>query len=104
VYGDQWIYPMFGARHDLVPVRLDRNGLVATAPVGDTMTPGDLTVDQWTFRRNLAMSSIGLVAVVHLPHPGRSPRWPAQAIALENVAGARLLYRDRAVGLWRLGD
>jgi hypothetical protein len=104
VYGDLWIYPMFGARHDLVPVRLDRNGLVATAPVGDTMTPGDLTVDQWTFRRNLATSSIGLVAVVHLPHPGRSPRWPVQAIALENVSGARLLYRDGAVGLWKLGD
>jgi hypothetical protein len=95
---------MFGARHDLVPVRVDRNGQLATAPIGDAMTPGDLTVDLWTFRRNLAASAIGLVAVVHLPHPGRSPRWPAQAIALDNVGGARLLYRDGAVGLWKLGD
>jgi hypothetical protein len=104
VYGDQWIYPMFGARHDLVPVRLDRNGRIATEPIGDGMAPGDPTVDVWTFRRNLAASSIGLVAVVHLPHPGRSAQWPAQTAMLENVAGTRLLYRDGAVALWKLGD
>jgi hypothetical protein len=103
-YGDQWIYPMFGPRHDLVPVRLDRNGRIATEPIGDAMTQGDPTVDLWTFRRSLAASSIGLVAVVHLPHPGRSPQWPAQATLLENAPGARLLYRDGGVALWKLGD
>jgi hypothetical protein len=104
VFGDQWIYPTFGARHHLVPVRVDRNGRVATTPIGDAMEPGNLTVDPWTFRSNLAASYIGLVAVVHLPHPGRSAEWPAQATALENVRGVRLLYRDHVVGLWKLGD
>jgi hypothetical protein len=104
VFGDQWIYPTFGARHHLVPVRVDRNGRTATTPIGDAMEPGNLTVDPWTFRSNLAASYIGLVAVVHLPHPGRSAEWPAQATALENVRGTRLLYRDHVVGLWKLGD
>jgi hypothetical protein len=104
VYGDQWIYPMFGARHDLVPLRVDGNGRIATTPIGDAMTPGDLIVDPFTFRTSLATSYIGLVAVVHQPHPGRSAQWPAQAAVLENVRGTRLLYRDAAVGLWKLGD
>lgn len=104
VFGDQWIYPTFGARHHLVPVRVDGNGRVATTPVDDAMKPGPLTVDPWTFRRNLATAYIGIVAVVHMPHPGRSPEWPAQATALENVRGTRLLYRDSAVGIWKLGD
>jgi hypothetical protein len=104
VFGDQWIYPTFGARHHLVPVRVDGNGRLATTPVGDAMSPGPLTVDPWTFRANLAASYVGVVAVVHLPHPGRAAQWPPQAAALEAVRGARLLYRDRAVGLWKLGD
>jgi hypothetical protein len=104
VYGDQWIYPVFGARHHLVPVRLDGNGRVATTPIGDAMKPGPLTVDAYTFRRNLATAYIGVVVVVQMPHPGRSAEWPEQAGALENMRGTRLIYRDRAVGIWKLGD
>ena len=104
VFGDQWIYPTFGARHHLVPVRVDGNGRVATTPIGDAMKPGALTVDPYTFRRNLAAAYIGIVIVVQLPHPGRSPEWPEQAAALENMRGTRLVYRDRAVGIWKLGD
>lgn len=104
IFGDQWIYPMFGARHHLVPVRLDGNGHVATTPIGDQMTPGELTVHPWTFRANLTTSHVGAVAVVHLPHPGRPPEWPTQAAALEAIGSARLLYRDRAVGIWKLSD
>ena len=102
VFGDQWIYPTFGARHDFVPVRLDRNGQIASTPIGDAMEPGEMTVDPWRFRGNLAASKIDVVAVIHLPHPGRSDAWPSQAAALEAVGGTRLVYRDRAVGLWRL--
>jgi hypothetical protein len=102
VYGDQWIYPMFGAGHHLVPVRLDSEGQIATTPIGDGMTPGPLNVHPFRFRANLAAARIGLVAVVHLPHPGRSPEWPSQAKALEAVGGVRLIYRDRAVGIWRV--
>jgi hypothetical protein len=102
VFGDQWIYPTFGSRHHLVPVRLDGDGHVATTPIGDQMTPGELTVHPWTFRANLTTSHVGAVAVVHLPHPGRPAKWPAQAAALEAIGSARLLYRDRAVGIWKL--
>jgi hypothetical protein len=104
VFGDQWIYPMFGARHDLDPVRLDGDGKLATAPIGDGMEPAPLSVHPHTFRANLAASGVGLVAVVHHQHPGRSPEWPTQAIALEQIGDARLLYRDHAVGIWKLGD
>src|SRR5204863_221206 len=45
VFGDQWVYPAFGARDHLVPLRLDRDGRVAARPIGDAMEPGDLTVD-----------------------------------------------------------
>jgi hypothetical protein len=102
IFGDQSVYPTFGAQHHLEPVRLDRDGRVATAPIGDGMEPGNLTVDAWSFRTNLFASGIGIVAIVHLPHPGRSAEWPAQAAALDTVAGAHLIYRDAAVGLWRL--
>jgi hypothetical protein len=104
VYGDQWIYPMFGGAHHLVPVRADGNGHVATTPIGDAMAPGPLEVHPWRFVANLAAARIGLVAVVHLPHPGRSAEWPPQAAALEAAGGARLIYRDRAVGIWRVQD
>jgi hypothetical protein len=103
LFGDQWVYPAFGARHDLVPVRVDGDGRVATTPIGDAMTPGPLTVDAGTLRANLAASRIAVVVVVHLPHPGRSPEWPAQQAALESIADARLLHRDGAVAVWRLG-
>jgi hypothetical protein len=102
IYGDQWTYPAFGDRHHLAPVRLDADGRIATAPIGDAMTPGPLTVDPATFRANLRASGIGLVAVVHLPHPGRSAEWPTQAAALDRMEGVRSIYRDGAVGLWRL--
>jgi hypothetical protein len=96
------VYPTFGARHHLRPVRLDGAGRVATAPIGAAMAPGDLTVDPPTFRANLAASGIGLVLVIHLPHPGRSPAWPPQQAALEVIGDARLLHRDGAVAVWRL--
>jgi hypothetical protein len=104
VFGDQWVYPTFGASHHLVPVRLDGDGRVATAPIADGMAPGPLTVHPWTFRSNLAGSRVGVIAVVHLPHPGRSPAWPTQAAALEAIGDARLLYRDGAVGIWKLRE
>jgi hypothetical protein len=103
VFGDQWIYPAFGARDHLQPVRLDGDGRVATAPIADGMEPGDLTVDPLTFRANLAASGVGLVVMVHQPHPGRSSQWPAQQAALDATGDAQSLYRDGAVGIWRLG-
>jgi hypothetical protein len=72
-------------------------------PVGDAMEPGDLTVNASTFRANLAAARIGLVVVVHLPHPGRSPQWPTQQAALEALVDARLLHRDGGAAVWRLG-
>jgi hypothetical protein len=104
VFGDQWIYPAFGAAHHLVPVRLDGDGRIASTPIGDAFEPGALTVHPLRFRANLRDARIGIVAVVRLPHPGRSGEWPAQANALDAVDGARMIYRDRAVGLWRLTD
>jgi hypothetical protein len=103
VFGDQWVYPAFGARDHLVPVRLDRDGRVAIAPIADAMEPGNLAVEPATFRSNLRASAVDLVVVVHLPHPGRSAEWPTQQAALGTVADARLLYRDGAVAIWRLG-
>ena len=85
-------------------MRLDHNGRVASTPIGDAMEPGELAVDPWRFRANLAAARIDVVAVVHLPHPGRSETWPSQAAALDAVGGARLIYRDRAVGIWKLTD
>src|SRR5207247_196972 len=70
VFGARWIYPAFGDRHHLHPVRLDRDGRVASLPIADAMDPGDLTVDAPTFRSNLGASAVDLVVVVHLPHPG----------------------------------
>ena len=102
IFGDQWVYPTFGAANDLVPVRLDGDGRVTTVPVGAAFGPGDLTVDPRTLRANLGASRVDLVVVVHLPHPGRSPRWPTQQAALETITEARLLYRDGAVAIWRL--
>jgi hypothetical protein len=103
VFGDQWIYPAFGARDHLRPVRLDRDGRLASDPVGDAMEPGDLTVDAPTFRANLAAAGVGLVLVVRLPHPGRSAEWPTQHAALEAIGDARLLHRDGGAAVWRLG-
>ena len=101
VFGDQWIYPTFGDRYQLVPVRLDGDGRIASSPVGDAMAPGPLTVDAPTLLANLTASRVDVVAVVHLPHPGRSPEWPPQHRALEST-GARLLHRDGAVAIWVL--
>ncbi len=104
IFGDQWVYPAFGARDDLAPVRLDGDGRIAPAAIGDAMTQGPLTVPPAVFREHLRDAGIGLVAVVHLPHPGRSPAWPAQHAALEAAGGARLLYRHGAVAIWRLAE
>ena len=101
VFGDQWIYPAFGDRYHLVPVRLDGDGRIATSPVGDAMEPGPLTVDAPALLANLIASRVDVVAIVHLPHPGRSPESPPQHRVLE-AAGARLLHRDGAVAIWTL--
>jgi hypothetical protein len=102
VFGDQWIYPAFGPRHDLHPVRLDRDGRPASTPIGDEMEPAGVTVDPATFRENLRAAGIGVVVIVHLPHPGRSAEWPSQHAALEASADARLIHRDRASAVWVL--
>jgi len=102
VFGDQWIYPAFGDRDHLIPVRLDADGRVATGPIGAAMEPGDVSVDPMTFRRNLRASGVSVVVLVRQPHPGRSPALPSQHTALERIADARLIHRDRAVAIWRL--
>ncbi len=103
VFGDQWIYPAFGDRDHLRPVRLDGDGRVATSPIGDAMEPGGLAVDPPTFRANLAAAGVSVVLAVRLPHPGRSSELPAQHAALEAIGDARLLHRDAAAAVWRLG-
>jgi hypothetical protein len=102
LFGDQWVYPAFGARHDLVPLRLDGDGRVAAHPIADAMSPGSLDVDPATFRANLRAAAVDVIVVVHLPHPGRSAEWPAQHAALEGSSEARLLHRDGAVAVWQL--
>src|SRR5262245_30002206 len=102
VFGDQWVYPTFGARHHLRPVRLDGDGRIATGPIVDAMAPGPLTVDPAAFRANLRASGIEIVVVIHLPHPGRSPEWPTQQAALESVGDAVLLHRDGSVAVWAI--
>ena len=103
VFGDQWVYPAFGARNHLSPIRVDRDGRVATHPIDDAMEPGDLTVDPATFRANLRASGVDVVVVVRLPHPGRAADLPMQDAALHAIADARLLHRDAAAAVWRLG-
>jgi hypothetical protein len=103
VFGDQWIYPAFGARHHLVPLRVDRDGRVATRTIGDAMEPGELTVDRATFRANLRDSGVKIVVVLRQPHPGRSGERPSQEIALQALGDARLLHRDRATTIFALG-
>jgi hypothetical protein len=100
--GDQLVYPGFGERDHLRPVRLDGDGRLARTLIGDAMAPSELTVAPPTFRANLQASGIGLVVVVHLPHPGRSLEWPSQQATLEAMEGARVLYQDRSVAVWRL--
>jgi hypothetical protein len=102
VFGDQWVYPAFGARHHLRPVRLDGDGRVANGPIADAMAPGPLTVDPAAFRANLRASGIEIVVVIHLPHPGRSPEWPTQQAALESVGNGVLLHRDGSVAVWAI--
>ena len=67
------------------------------------MAPGSLTVDPATFFANLRAAGVGVVVVVHQPHPGRGAEWPTQHTALEAAADARLLHRDGATAVWRLG-
>jgi hypothetical protein len=104
VFGDQWVFPTFGAGDHLVPLRLDRDGRLARGPVGDAMQPGDLRVSAATFLANMKAAGIDTVVVVHLPHPGRSADWPAQQRALESSASARLVFRGEAVAVWALGE
>jgi hypothetical protein len=104
VFGDQWIFPTFGSGDHLVSLRLDRDGRLATAPVGDAMEPGDLRVSASTFLANLKAAAIDTVVVVHLPHPGRSAEWPAQQRALEASPRARLIARGQAVAVWDLRE
>ena len=102
IFGDQWTYPTFGARHHLRPLRLDGNGRLATGPVADAMEPGELTVDPATLRANLAAAGVDVVVVLHLPHPGRSAEWPVQHAAIEAFGDARLLQRNAWSAVWRL--
>jgi len=102
VFGDQWTYPAFGARHDLDPVRVDADGRLATTLVEDSMTQGPMRVGAEELRANLEAARIDVVAVIHLPHPGRSPEWPAQAAMLDRFADARVLHRDGAAAIWQL--
>jgi hypothetical protein len=102
VFGDQWIYPAFGDRSHLRPVRLDADGRLARAPIGGAMTPGPLAVDPVTFGANLRAAGVGAVVIVHMPHPGRDPAWPSQHAGLHGVAGASRVYEDRGVSVWRL--
>jgi len=103
VFGDQWVYPAFGDRHHLHPVRLDRDGRVASGPIGGEMAPASVTVEPATFRANLRAAGVGIVVVVHQPHPGRAPDWPTQHAALGAAPDAHLLHHDRATAVWRLG-
>ena len=103
VFGDQWIYPAFGDRACLNPVRLDRDGRVATALIADAMEPGELTVDPATFRANLKRSAIDVVVLIRQPHPGRPYDLPSQHAALRTISDARLLHQERAAAVWRLG-
>jgi hypothetical protein len=103
VFGDQWTYPAFGARAHLHPVRLDRDGRPASTLIGDAFEPGDLTVDPRRFRANLERAGIDVVVIVRLPHPGRIKGWPTQEATLEATGDARLLHRDGATAVWRLG-
>ena len=102
VYGDQSVFLTAGGRNHLDPVRLDRDGRIATAPIADAMEPGELAVDAATFVSNLRAASVRLVVVVHLPHPGRSAERPSQERALEASGAARLLSRGEAVAVWAL--
>jgi len=102
VFGDQWIYPAFGAHHHLAPVRLDRDGGLATRPIGEMMEPGELTVDPATFRANLRASGVRIVVVLRQPHPGRADERPSQDRALQSQGDARLLHRDRATAIFAL--
>jgi hypothetical protein len=102
VFGDQWIYPAFGARHHLAPVRVDRDGRVATRPIGNAMEPGEPTVDAATLRANLRAAAVGLVVVLRQPHPARGDERPGQEGALQGQGGVRLLHRDRATAIFAL--
>ena len=67
------------------------------------MEPGELAVDPATFGANLRASGIDVVVLVRQPHPGRPYDLPSQHAALGTIGGARVLFRDRAVAIWRLG-
>jgi hypothetical protein len=100
IFGDQWVFPAFGARDHLTPVRLDGQGRVATGAVGDAMQPGPLAAEPSAFAANLRAAGVDVVVVVHLPHPGRSPARPSQEAALAQDGGIRLAHRDGAVTIW----
>jgi hypothetical protein len=102
VFGDQWIFPAFGDRGHLRPVRLDRDGRPAVTPIGDGMEPGELGVSPAAFLANLRASRIDVVVLVRQPHPGRPYDLPSQHAALEAIGEARLLHRDRAAAIWRV--
>jgi len=102
IFGDQWVFPAFGDRDHLSPVRPDRDGRVASAPIGDAMEPGPLAADPATFLQNLRAAGVHLVLVLHLPHPGRSTHRPTQEAALETASGAHLAYRGEAATVWTI--
>ena len=62
-----------------------------------------MTVEAATFLANLREAGIGIVVVLHLPHPGRSPEWPGQRAMLVAVgadAGVRRVFGADAVEVW----
>jgi hypothetical protein len=85
-----------------VPVRLDGDGRLATAPIGGAMRPGELSTAPSAFLSNLRHAGVRVVVVLHLPHPGRSAERPSQERALEASGAAHLLARGQAYTVWRL--
>ena len=67
------------------------------------MDPGDSAIEPAQLIANLRAAGVGLVVVVHLPHPGRSADRPSQEAALRASGVARLLSHGDAVTVWALG-
>ena len=104
VFGDQWIYPAFGARHHLGRSGSTATGASPRARSATRWSPGDLTSTRATFARtSRAAGSRRRRRRCTCPHPAVRRSGPPQHAALEALGDARLLHRDRAVAVWSLG-